>query len=74
MRDKVIGKKWIYSDTEGSTLQSVGHCRRQAQPCNLVWLFYIGWVISYANLWEDYSNYFGERVEISRNWATTLLF
>ena len=33
-------------------------------------LLFIGWVISYANEWEDYSNYFGERVEISRNWAT----
>ena len=28
------------------------------------------WVISYANEWEDYSNYFGEGGEISRNWAT----
>ena len=25
---------------------------------------------SYANEWEDYSGYFGEGVEISRNWAT----
>ena len=30
----------------------------------------MGWVISYANDWEDYSNYFGEGVEISRNQAT----
>ena len=31
VRDKVIGKKWIYSDTERSTLyrQSVGHLRGQ---------------------------------------------
>ena len=30
----------------------------------------MGWVISQANKWEDYSNYFGEGVGISRNWAT----
>ena len=31
----------------------------------------MGWVISWANEWEDYSNYFGDRAGISRNWATT---
>ena len=31
----------------------------------------MGWVISLANEWEDYSNYLGEGAEISRNWATT---
>ena len=30
----------------------------------------MGWVISQANEWEGHSNYFGEGVEISRNWAT----
>ena len=35
-----------------------------------MWLVFIGWVISYANKWEDYSNYFGEGVEISRILAT----
>ena len=35
---------------------------------NLSWL--VGWVISYANEWKDYSNYFGEGAEISRIWAT----
>ena len=34
-------------------------------------LVFIGWVISYANEWEDYSNYFGEGVEISRILVTT---
>ena len=72
VRDKVIGKKWIYSDSERSTLhrQSMGHRKGHMQPRNLVWLVFIGWVISYANEWEDYSNYFGEGVEISRIWAT----
>ena len=32
-------------------------------------LVFIGWVISYANEWEDYSSYFGEGVEVSRIWA-----
>ena len=34
------------------------------------YIVFMGWVISKANEWEDYSNYFGEGVEISRNWAT----
>ena len=73
VRDKVIGKKWIYPDSERSTLhrQSVGHHTGQVQqPRNLEWLVFIGWVISYANEQEDYSNYFWEGAEISRIWAT----
>ena len=73
VRDKVIGKKWIYPDSERSTLhrQSVGHHTEQVQqPRNLGWLVFIGWVISYANEQEDYSNYFCEGAEISRIWAT----
>ena len=63
VREKVIGKKWIYSDIERSTLhrQSVGHHRGRMQLQNLMWLVFIGWVISYANEWEDYSSYFGGR-------------
>jgi len=34
-----------------------------------MWLVFTGWVLSYANEWEDYCNYFGEGVEISRIWA-----
>ena len=40
-------------------------------PQNVAQLAVIDWVISYVNEWEDYSNYFGEGVEISRIWATT---
>jgi len=60
MRDKVIGKKWIYSDSERSTLhrQHVGHRRGWVWPENVALLVFIGWVISFANEWEDYSNYF----------------
>ena len=35
-----------------------------AVKCGMV--SFIGWVISYANEWEDYSNYFGGGAEISR--------
>ena len=31
----------------------------------------MGWIISWANGWVDYSNYFGEGVGIYKNWATT---
>ena len=72
LRDKVIGKKWVYSDTERSTLhrQSVGHRRGWVWSWNVAWLVFIGWVISYANEWEDSSNYFGEGAEISWIYAT----
>ena len=68
-RDKVIVKKWIYSDSERSTFHtlSLGHHRGRV----VVWLVFIGWVISYVNQWEDCFICFGEGVEISRNWATT---
>ena len=51
---------WAISDDEG--------------PPNMGWLLFMGWVISQANEWEDYSNYFGEGAEISRNWATIHFF
>ena len=31
----------------------------------------MGWIISSANEWKGYSNYFGDGAGISRNWATT---
>ena len=31
---------------------------------------FVSWVISQANEWEDYFNYFGERAGISSNWTT----
>ena len=40
----------------------------------MVWLVFMGWAISWTNEWEDYSNYFGEGAEISRNWATIHFF
>ena len=62
VRNKVIGKKWIYSDSERSTLlrQSMGHSRVQCSLKNVIWLVFINWIISYANDQEDYSNYFGK--------------
>ena len=72
VRDKVIGNKWVYSDSIRSTLhrQSVGHFRGWVWLWNGAWLVFTGWVISYANEWENYFNCFGERAEISRIWAT----
>ena len=35
-----------------------------------MWLVFIGWLISYVDEWEDYSNYFWEGVESSRLWVT----
>ena len=37
----------------------------------MAWLVFMGWIISQANEWEDYSNYFREWVKISGNCATT---
>ena len=31
----------------------------------------MGWIISWANEWEDYSNYIGEGADSSWNWGTT---
>lgn len=38
------------------------------------WLVFTGWVISQANEWEDYPNYYGEEAAMSRNWATAHLW
>ena len=74
VRDKVIGKKWFYSDAERGTLhrQSAGHHRGRMLLRNLVWLVFIGWVISYVREREEDSSCFWEGVEISRIWATTV--
>ena len=40
------------------------------RPENIGWLVFMDGVISQAYEWENYSNYFGEGVGISRNWAT----
>ena len=72
VRDQVIGRKCIYSDTNTLHRQSVGHCRGWVWSLEIRWLVFIGCVISYPR-WEPYSNCFGERLEISRNWATAHL-
>ena len=46
----------------------MGHVGRWG-TLNTVWLVFIGWVISLANEWEGYSNYFGEKVRIYRSWV-----
>ena len=54
-KDKVIGKIWIYSDSERSALlrQNVGHHRGRVWSQNVLWSVFIGRVISYANERED---------------------
>ena len=43
VRDKVIGKKWIYSERNTLHSQSVGHHRGQIQqPQTVVWLAFKG--------------------------------
>ena len=72
VREKVVGEKWIYSDSERSTLhtQRVGHRRGRARPQNVVWFVFIGWALSHASEWEDYSNYLCEGEDSARIWAT----
>ena len=65
--DKVIGNRWIYLEIH--TPRRMGYLRRR-ETQNTEWLVFMGWVISLANKWEDYSNYLGEEAGISRNWAT----
>ena len=67
----MTGKNQIY--LERNTLHrqcGPSQKARGKRSQNMVWLVFMGWVISKANEWEDYSNYFGEGAEISRNWAT----
>ena len=71
-RDRVISKKRIYSDSERSARhrRSVSHRGGRVWPQNVAWLVFIGWVISYANEWEGYSDCILEGVEISGIWST----
>lgn len=67
LRDQAIGKK------QADLLrQGMGRLTRPETPKYGVVSFY--GLISQANEWEDFSNYFGERAGISRNWATTPFF
>ena len=71
VRDKVIGKMWIYLDRNIDYRLTACHLRRRKQPWNKGWLVFMHWVISQANEWENYSNHFREGVRISRNWPTS---
>ena len=70
VRDKAIGKK-VGLFRKKHTSQSMDHLRRRKWYENMVWSVLMGWIISSANEWEDYSTYLGEWAEISRNWATS---
>ena len=59
----------LFRFREKHTAQTVWTITEGEFSCEM-WLVCIGWVISYANEWEDYSNYLGEGAEITRIWAT----
>ena len=66
VKDNVIAKKQIY--LEKNTLhRQCGQSQKARGPPNIAWLVFIGLIISLANEWEDYSNYFEERVGICQN-------
>ena len=50
VRDKVIGKKWIYLERNTFHRQSIGHYRKWVWWWKVAWLVFMGWVISYAIL------------------------
>ena len=56
VRDKMIGKKWIY--LEWNILHRVWAVLEDHRLWSMAWLVFMGWVISQANEWED-SNSFG---------------
>ena len=59
VRDKVISNKWIYSDSERSTLhrKTVGHHKGWVWPWNIAWLVFISsvqllnWVRLFVTSW-----------------------
>ena len=66
---KVAQGDGVILESESDLTDSVGHLRSE-RPRSMRWLIFIGWIISYDNEWEDYSNYFEERPGIFRNWIT----
>ena len=64
---------WVHHLSRLLAFLPVVHLRRQEKPQNTARLVFMFLVVSEANEWEDYSNSFGERAEISRNWATAHL-
>ena len=70
VRDKVMGKKWIYLERSALHSQTVGHLRRweRHQDMGLSVFIglgnFIGWVGGLFHLFQ-------EGAGISRNWATT---
>ena len=64
---------WVHRLSRLLAFLPVVHLRRQEKSQNTAQLVFMFLVVSEANEWEDYSNSFGERAEISRNWATAHL-
>ena len=50
-----FGKKsGLFRETFHQT-ECTDHLRRWECPRNMMWLVFMGWIISYADKWEDYS-------------------
>ena len=57
VRDTAIGKRWTCQIQRESHSTGGGPSQRRGQwPWTVVQLAFAGWVISYANEWEDHSN------------------
>ena len=58
VRDTAIGKRWLCSDSESSTLRKVWAITEEsASAMEGGMLVFASWVISYANEWEDHTNW-----------------
>ena len=62
-------KKWI-SSVRNTLRRMWAIVEGESSSHQVAWLAFTHWVVSQVNECEDYSNYFGEGVEISRSWAT----
>ena len=63
VRDKGIGKKWVYSDLERGTLyrENVGHGRGRVQTQNAVWLVFMVWVFRVLMIRGSLQLFLGKR-------------
>ena len=64
-------QKQVYLERYALHRQNADCLRKWKWPQGRGLSVFMGWVISHANKWEEYSYYFGERWGFSRNWATT---
>lgn len=70
----IVKRKWTYLERYIFHRQNEDFLRKGELAWHVGLLVFMVWIILWANKWEDYSNYFGEGVGISRNWATAQFF